>query len=70
LESFPKVEHLDKAFKNEKLDKCMMCSVGGCMMIFGSKNHLKHHYKTAHPDAIFEVDFPETEFITDEQHYT
>lgn len=57
-------------FKNEKLDLCMMCSVGACRKIFGSLQHLKHHYKVSHPDAIFEVDFPHDDFIMYEQRYT
>lgn len=47
-----------------------MCSVGNCMKIFGGEPHLKHHYKTAHPDAIFEIDFLSKETIVKEQEKT
>lgn len=59
LSKFPEVDHLYAQFKNEKLEKPMMCSYANCVKVFGSIDHLKYHYKVSHPDAIFEVDFPE-----------
>jgi hypothetical protein len=35
-----------------------MCSVGGCVKIFGGEAQLRHHYLVDHPDAIFDMDFP------------
>ena len=66
LDTFPRFDHPEMKFKNEKLDLSMMCSFGACRKIFGSLQHLKHHYKVCHPDAIFEVDFPHDDFIVNE----
>jgi hypothetical protein len=49
--------HLDKACKNEKLQRMFMCSVANCCKIFAGEAQLKYHYKVAHPEAIFEIDF-------------
>lgn len=57
LESYQSVEHLDKACKNDKLERNLMCSVGCCTKIFGGEIQLRHHYKMAHPGAIFDIDF-------------
>ena len=63
LESYECVEHPEMACKNEKLQRNIMCSVGNCTKIFGGVAHLKHHYKTAHPEAIFEIDFRNEDYI-------
>lgn len=70
MDSYECVEHLDAASKNEKLQKNMMCSVGSCVKIFGGEAHLKHHYKKAHPEAIFEIDFMDNDKIVNEQERT
>jgi hypothetical protein len=61
METYEKVENPDRKCKNDKLDKMMMCGVCKCLKIFGSKGHLKNHYEIEHPDALYEVDFPNKE---------
>lgn len=58
IESYERIEHLDKACKNEKLQESLMCSIGSCTKIFGGLAHLKHHYRKCNPNAIFEMDYP------------
>jgi hypothetical protein len=65
--------HLDNYFvlsefrppDNEKIENIkwintkIQCSYEDCKEVFASKEHLRDHYKQAHPDAVFEVDFPD-----------
>lgn len=65
MKTYEQVDNRDKRQKNNKLNFNLMCSVGGCVKIFGGIEQLKHHYKLAHPEAFFEIDFPVFEVIED-----